>query len=153
MNIIRLILIAVLFLPLMMMAENEVPYDKELDAYVGTWKCMDNVPDPQWIPCSFEIKKKGRFLKFTFYRRSGKAPEDFYSGSFQYLGDGVFEWECLPGVRYYDSRPDRQNVFKYGFRTHYVESGWGVDVTKWFYNELGEIDTEVIFLHFKKDIK
>ncbi len=148
----RHILFAVIFWPLILMAENGVRYDdKELDAYIGTWKCIDNVSDAQWIPCKFEIKKKGKFLKFTFYKRSGKVPKDFYSGPFQYLGDGVFEWECLPGVRYYDCRSDRQNVFKYDFRTRYVDSEWGVLVTKWFYNEFGEIDTNEMFLHFEKD--
>ncbi len=129
----KILIIATLLLcPIVTMAESKVPYNKDLDYYIGTWECVDNIPDAQWVPCKFEIKKKGKSVEFIFFKRSGKAPKDFYSGPYSYSGDGIFEWEALPGARYYDSRPSQQNVFKYGFHTCHTDVGWSLRVSKWF---------------------
>lgn len=144
------IVFSFLLLPILLLAESKVAYNKELDNYIGTWVCVDNIPDVQWVPNKFEVKKKGKSIEFIFYKRSGKVSKDFYSGPYMYKGDGIFEWEALPEVRYYDSRPSQQNVFKYDFHTLHSDDGWGLRVTKWFYNESGEIDQQMYFLNFDK---
>lgn len=137
-----------ILLPLMAFSRSEVPYSEDLSHYLGTWECIDEIPDAQWVPSKFDIKKKGNTVTFTFYKRSGKVPDDFYSGPYSYEAEGKFKWEALPGANYNDIRPGQQNVFKYEFETITSEYYWGLLVTKWYYNDEGSIENSSYLLRF-----
>lgn len=126
-------------------AENKVPYTPEMDDYIGTWECVANNPDGQWTPKKIVIKKTGKNVKFDCYKNSGKVAVDFYDGPYQY-SDGHFTW-CTSG-KYGDIR--NSSVFKYDFRTSFYDGILILLVTKYFYNEFGNIDSDSYSIEYQK---
>lgn len=96
-------------------ADNDVNYKSEMEEYIGTWICESSQIDPQFVPNKIEIKKKGKKLKWTFFRNGSKAPKDFYDGPYLFL-DGHFNFSSSPIYR--DLRPSQQHKIKYDFKTH-----------------------------------
>lgn len=40
---IKQIIFCIILFPIVAMAESRVPYNNELDYYIGTWECTDNI--------------------------------------------------------------------------------------------------------------
>ncbi len=141
--------------PIAILAENKVEYSPEMEDYIGIWTCETPHVEGQWVPLRIEIKKKGKNLKWTFYRNSGKAPDDFYIGPV--WCDGGFEFSNSPN--YYDIRPSHRNKFKYSFRSRLIEyDSYQMHPNKlyftlqiWYYNELGEIDSQDFDVCYLRD--
>lgn len=138
-------------------ADSDVDYSPAMEEYIGTWVCSSAQIDRQFIPDKIEIKKKGKKIKWTFYRLGGKAPKDFYSGPYVY-GDtfsGHFTFSTNP--QYRDYRPSQQQKIKYDFKTHMTYSDRAytnilyITVSLWYYNELGNIDIRDVNICYEKE--